>query len=49
MTIEKALEEKGFKGVEVDLENKIVNVDLQGKDESVAVEAIKAKGYTVER
>ncbi len=49
MTIEKALEEKGFKDVKVDLENKVVNVDLQGKEESVAVDAITAKGYTVER
>jgi Cu+-exporting ATPase len=49
MTIEKALKEKGFNDVEVDLENKIVNVHLQGKDGNVAVEAIEAKGYTVER
>jgi Cu+-exporting ATPase len=49
MTIEKALKEKGFSDVEVDLENKIVNVHLQGKDGNVAVEAIEAKGYTVER
>jgi len=49
MTIEKALDEKGFKGVEVDLTKQVVKVDLAGKSEDEAVQAIKDKGYTVER
>ena len=49
MTIEDALDKKGFKGVEVDLTNQIVQVDLAGKSEQEAVDAIREKGYTVER
>ena len=47
MTIEKALKEKGFNDVNIDLDTKTVEVDLAGKSESVVVEAIKAKGYDV--
>jgi Cu+-exporting ATPase len=48
MTIEKALDEKGFKDVEIDLESKEVSFDLNGNTEDLAREAITEKGYTIQ-
>jgi Cu+-exporting ATPase len=46
-TVEKALHEKGFKNVEVNLDQQIVEFDLNGLSEQEAREAIEAKGYDV--
>ncbi len=48
MTVEKALKEKGFTNVDIDLETKKVSFDLNGQTEQLAQAAIEAKGYTVE-
>lgn len=48
MSIENALKAKGFDEVSIDLDSKMVEVELGGKAESDVVEAIEAKGYTVE-
>ncbi|QMS84845.1 heavy metal translocating P-type ATPase [Candidatus Xianfuyuplasma coldseepsis] len=47
MTIEKALSEKGFSNIIIDLDTKIVNFDLDGRSVAVAREAIEQKGYTI--
>lgn len=47
MTIEKALNEKGFKNVEADLATKLVSFELNGNTEEVARQAIEAKGYEI--
>jgi Cu+-exporting ATPase len=48
MTIEKALAENGFGEVKIDLDNRMVEVDLNGNPEAKVVEVIEAKGYEVE-
>ena len=48
MTIEKALKENGFDQVDIDLDNKLVTVELNGKSESDVVQIIESKGYEVE-
>ena len=48
MTIEKELQANGFDNVNIDLENKIVEVELNGKAESDVVSIIESKGYEVE-
>jgi len=48
MAIEKALAENGFGEVNVDLDSKTVDVDLNGKTEQEARDVITAKGYDVE-
>jgi Cu+-exporting ATPase len=47
MTIEKALHQNGFSNVEIDLDSKTVEVDLQGKTEQEVREIITAKGYEI--
>ncbi len=47
MTIEKALQQNGFSDVEIDLESKTVEVNLQGKTEQEVREIITAKGYEI--
>jgi Cu+-exporting ATPase len=47
MTIEKALTERGYKGINIDLENKIVEAQLEEKDRAEFVKTIEGKGYTV--
>jgi len=47
MTIEKALNEQGFKNVEADLETKLVSFDLNGNTEELARKSIEAKGYEI--
>jgi Cu+-exporting ATPase len=48
MTIEKALTQKGFKDIEIDLDTKLVEFDLNNMSVEEAVDAIKEKGYDVE-
>jgi Cu+-exporting ATPase len=48
MTIENALKANGFDKVEIDLDNRMVEVDLNGKAESDVVEIIESKGYEVQ-
>lgn len=48
MKIEKALNEKGFKDVAVDLESKEVTFDLNGNSEETAKETIVAEGYSIQ-
>ncbi len=48
MTVEKALKDKGFNEVVVDLKTKSVDLNLNGKSVEEAVQAIEAKGYDVE-
>jgi len=48
MTVEKALKEKGFTGVEVNLDTKDVSFELNDLSVEDAVEAITKKGYDVE-
>ncbi len=48
MTIENELKANGFDNVKIDLENKIVEVELNGKAESDVVSIIESKGYDVE-
>lgn len=48
MTIEKALQENGFDKVDIDLDNKIVKVDLGAKTKEDVVSIIESKGYEVE-
>jgi Cu+-exporting ATPase len=47
MTIEKALKEKGFNNVEIDLDTKTVSVELAGKTEAEVRSTIEAKGYEI--
>ncbi len=47
MTIEKALHENGFDQVEINLDTKTVNVDLNGKTEEEVRNIITAKGYEI--
>lgn len=47
MTIEKALKENGFDKVEINLDTKTVEVDLQGQPEKVVTDIIEAKGYEI--
>ncbi len=47
MNIENALKENGFNNVEIDLDNKTVEVELNGKSEEEVVQVIEAKGYDV--
>lgn len=48
MTIEKALVENGFTDVVINLENKTVEFDLNGKTEEIARQTIEAKGYNIQ-
>jgi len=48
MTIENALKANGFDQVEIDLDNRVVEVELKGKAESDVVEIIESKGYDVQ-
>jgi phosphoribosylformylglycinamidine (FGAM) synthase PurS component len=47
MTIEKALKENGFTDVNIDLESKMVDVELNGKSEEEVRNIITAKGYEI--
>ena len=47
MTIKKALNEKGFNNVKIDLLTKIVEVDLLEKSKQDVIEIIESKGYDV--
>lgn len=47
MTIEKALKENGFDSVEINLEDKSVEVDLGSKSEQDVRQIIEAKGYEI--
>ena len=48
MTIENALKANGFDQVEIDLDNRVVEVELKGEAESDVVEIIESKGYDVQ-
>ena len=47
MTIEKALKENGFNDVEINLDDRTVEVDLAGKSEELVRSVIEAKGYEI--
>ncbi len=47
MTIKKALGENGFDNIEVNLDDRTVELDLQGRKESEVITIIESKGYTV--
>jgi Cu+-exporting ATPase len=47
MTIEKALKENGFDQVDIDLDTKIVDVELNGKSEDEVRKIIEAKDYII--
>ena len=47
MTIKKALGENGFDNVDINLDDRTVELDLKGKDIKEVVSIIEAKGYTV--
>jgi len=47
MSIEKALNNKGFDSVDINLDNKTVDVDLKGRTEEEVVQIIESIGYDV--
>mgnify|MGYP000451122293 FL=1 len=47
MTIEKTLQQNGFTNVDIDLDNKVVEFDLNGNTEDLAKKVIEEKGYEV--
>lgn len=47
MTIKKALGENGFDKVDINLDDRTVELDLKGKDIKEVVSIIESKGYTV--
>ncbi len=47
MNIENTLKENGFTNIDIDLETKLVNFDLNGKTEELARQVIEAKGYNI--
>jgi Cu+-exporting ATPase len=47
MTIKKALGENGFDNIEVNLDDRTVELDLKGRKENEVVTIIESKGYTV--
>ncbi len=47
MTIKKALGEKGFDNVDINLDDRTVELDLKGKDIKEVISIIESKGYTV--
>jgi len=49
MTIEKALKENGFSNIDIDLDTKTVEVDLNGKTEQEVRTVIEAKGYEIKQ
>ena len=48
MNIENALKANGFDNVNIDLDSKMVEVELGSKSQSDVVEIIESKGYEVE-
>ena len=46
-TIKKALGENGFDNVEVNLDDRTVELDLKGREVNEVVTIIESKGYTV--
>jgi len=47
MTIERTLNNNGFDSVEINLDNRTVNVDLKGRTEEEVVQIIESVGYDV--
>ena len=49
ITIEKALKENGFDQVDIDLDTKIVDVELNGKSKDEVRKIIETKGYIIKQ
>lgn len=48
MKIENSLKDNGFDKVVIDLDAKTVEIDLAGKSEDLARQAIESKGYKIQ-